>query len=80
MIFVWRGCVIFVTAVTTVFFFGFFSTFLGGGVLKWVNQVKIFLQVDSISIKGIYPGYENEKPKKMRLTPDTRDFKCFEIF
>ena len=31
--------------------------------------------MDFISIKGIYPGYENERPKKMRLTPDTRNFK-----
>ena len=33
-----------------------------------------FFQADSISIKGIYPGYEIEKPKKMRLTPDTHNF------
>ena len=30
-----------------------------GGVLKRVNLVNFFLQADSISIKGIYPGYEN---------------------
>ena len=30
-----------------------------GGVLKRVNLVNFFLQADSISIKGIYPGYKN---------------------
>ena len=25
--------------------------------------------MDSISIKGTYPGYKNEKPKKMRFKP-----------
>ena len=51
-----------------------------GGVLKRVNLVNFFLQVDSISIKGIYPGYENKEPKKMRLTPHMRDFKFLKIF
>ena len=36
-----------------------------GGTLL-VNLVNFFLQADSISIKGIYPGYENQKFKKMR--------------
>ena len=51
-----------------------------GGVLKRVNLVIFFLQADSISIKGIYPGYENKKPKKMRLTPYTRNLKFLKIF
>ena len=51
-----------------------------GGVLKLVNLVNIFLQADSISFKGIYPGYKNEKLKKMRLTPNMRNFKFLEIF
>ena len=44
-----------------------------GGVLKRINLVNFFLQADSITFKGIYPGFKNEKPEKMRLTPDTRD-------
>ena len=42
---------------------------LVGVWLKRVNLVNFFSQVDSIRIKGTYPGYENEKPKKVRLTP-----------
>ena len=34
------------------------------GVPKRVNLVNNFLQVDSISIKGIYPGYKNEEKKQ----------------
>ena len=43
---------------------------LGGGKER-VNLVNFFYQVDSISIKGTYPGYKNEKPKKMRFDPPT---------
>ena len=40
-----------------------------GGGLKQVNLVNFFWQVDSISIKGTFSGYKNEKPKKMRFNP-----------
>ena len=39
------------------------------GVLKRVNLVNFFLQADSISFKGIYPGYKNEKLKKNAIDP-----------
>ena len=38
------------------------------GVAKWVNLVIFFWQMDSISIKGAYPGYKKEN-KKMRFNP-----------
>ena len=41
------------------------------GVLKRVNLVIFFLQADSITIQGIYPGYKKKKTKqKKHLTPD----------
>ena len=40
-----------------------------GGGLKQVNLVIFFWKVDSISIKGTYSGYKNEKPKKMCFNP-----------
>ena len=41
-----------------------FSTIEVGGGKKRVNLVNLFCQVDSISIKGTYPGYDNKKTKK----------------
>ena len=57
------------------------SIVLGGGA-KRVNLVNFFLQVDSISIKGTYPGYKNKKPRKMRFNPQhlTLSFwKCLQV-
>ena len=33
---------------------------------KRVNLVNFFWQVDSISVKGTYPGYKNKKLKKKK--------------
>ena len=46
---------------------------VGGGSKKRVNLVNLFYQVDSISIKGTYPGYKkklkNKKKCIMTLQP-----------
>ena len=51
-----------------------------GGGLKRINLVNFFFQANSISFKGIYPGYGNEKLKKICLTPDTRNYKVLKNF
>ena len=41
------------------------SVLVGGGA-KRVNIVNFLWQLDSISIKGTYPGYKNKKQKKKK--------------
>ena len=42
------------------------------GVLKRVNLVIFFLQADSITIQGIYPGYKKKKQNKKSIWPLTQ--------
>ena len=53
---------------------------LSGGVLKRVNLVIFFLKADSISFKGIYPGYKNKKTGNNAFDPWYARLLVFKFF